>query len=73
MGNAKSGDNESHESGLLEHPHYTKPQIFEGMQIPKILTSGDHEKITQWKQTLAREITIARRPDMIVKQNKKDS
>ena len=42
MGNQASGTEESFESGLLEHPHYTRPQLFEGRAIPDVLTSGNH-------------------------------
>src|SRR5690554_5957838 len=45
MGNEASGDEESFESGMLEHPHYTRPQVFEDMPIPEVLTSGNHARI----------------------------
>lgn len=73
MGNAVSGEHESHESGLLEHPHYTRPQIFEGMEIPEILTSGNHQKIARWQLQQSEELTAARRPDLLQKTHKKDS
>lgn len=65
MGNAASGLEESHESGLLEHPHYTRPQEFEGRPIPKVLTSGNHALIDRWRHEQALALTRARRPDMI--------
>lgn len=73
MGNTLSGEHESHESGMLEHPHYTKPQIFEGREIPAILQSGNHQKIAQWQEQQADIITRARRPDLIAARDKKDS
>ncbi|NRG16840.1 tRNA (guanosine(37)-N1)-methyltransferase TrmD [Rhizobiales bacterium] len=64
MGNRESGESESFEMGLLEHPQYTRPQEFEGRTIPEILTSGDHGKIAAWRKARAEEITQARRPDL---------
>lgn len=64
MGNRESGESESFETGLLEHPQYTRPQDFEGRTIPEILTSGDHGKIAAWRKARAEEITRARRPDL---------
>ena len=73
MGNKLSGEHESHESGLLEHPQYTRPQVFEDREIPPILTSGNHQKIAQWQKQRSYEITRATRPDMAKKHDKKDS
>ncbi|MBD0414103.1 tRNA (guanosine(37)-N1)-methyltransferase TrmD [Oryzicola mucosus] len=67
MGNQVSGDEESFENGLLEHPHYTRPQLFEDMPIPEILTSGNHAKIAAWRHERALELTAERRPDLIAK------
>jgi len=64
MGNVESGCHESFEAGLLEHPHYTRPQVFEGRPIPEILTSGDHRAIAEWRKSQAETITEARRPDL---------
>jgi len=64
MGNEASGEEESFESGLLEHPHYTRPQLFEGRAIPEILTSGNHAKIAAWRREEAETLTRARRPDL---------
>jgi tRNA (guanine37-N1)-methyltransferase len=60
---------ESFYSGLLEHPQYTRPRVFEGMEVPEILLEGHHEKIRRWrkKQSLAR--TLARRPDLLKKRD----
>ncbi len=64
MGAASSGDEESFESGLLEYPHYTRPQEWEGRTIPEALRSGDHAKIAAWRKQRAEEDTRLRRPDL---------
>jgi len=64
MGNAASGEEESFENGLLEHPHYTRPQVFEGRAIPEVLTSGNHAKIAAWRRAQAEQLTAERRPDL---------
>ena len=65
MGNPESGTHESFENGLLEHPHYTRPQIFEGMEIPGVLTSGNHAAIEKWRREEALKLTSERRPDLL--------
>jgi tRNA (guanine37-N1)-methyltransferase len=64
MGAAASGAEESFTDGLLEYPHYTRPQVWEGRPIPDILTSGDHAKIAAWRRAEAERLTKARRPDL---------
>lgn len=64
MGKPESGDEESFEDGLLEHPHYTKPRTWEGLEIPQILLSGDHKAIAKWKHEQRQALTKARRPDL---------
>jgi len=64
MGAASSGDEESFESGLLEYPHYTRPQEWEGRTIPEVLRSGDHARIAAWRHARAETDTRARRPDL---------
>lgn len=64
MGAAASGEDESFEGGLLEYPHYTRPQTFEGREIPAVLTSGDHAKVKAWRRAAAEALTKARRPDL---------
>ena len=64
MGSTASGEEESFEGGLLEHPHYTKPNIWEGVEIPGILLSGDHKAIARWKQERREALTRERRPDL---------
>ena len=65
MGHDASGDDESFENGLLEHPHYTKPRDFEGSLIPAILLSGDHGRIAKWREAEALRLTHERRPDLL--------
>jgi tRNA (guanine37-N1)-methyltransferase len=64
LGAAESHADESFEDGLLEYPHYTRPQEFEGHPIPPVLTSGDHGKIAQWRHAQAQDLTRTRRPDL---------
>ncbi len=67
MGNAQSGTFESFEDGLLEHPHYTRPAVWEGRTIPDVLTSGDHGAVDRWRRQEAERITRERRPDLIAR------
>jgi tRNA (guanine37-N1)-methyltransferase len=64
MGRPASGTEESFAGGLLEYPHYTRPQEFEGRTIPEVLTSGDHARIAAWRRAEAERLTQARRPDL---------
>jgi len=64
MGAALSGVDESFESGLLEHPHYTRPPVWEGRSIPEVLRSGDHAKIAAWRLMRSEADTRVRRPDL---------
>jgi tRNA (guanine37-N1)-methyltransferase len=64
MGTAASGAEESFTKGLLEYPHYTRPQLWEGRPIPEILLSGDHAKIAAWRRAEAERLTRERRPDL---------
>ncbi|MBX9991594.1 tRNA (guanosine(37)-N1)-methyltransferase TrmD [Phreatobacter oligotrophus] len=70
MGHAESGSEESFETGLLEYPHYTRPQLFEGRPIPEVLVSGDHAKIAKWRRAEAERITRERRPDLWAKRGR---
>jgi tRNA (guanine37-N1)-methyltransferase len=65
LGGADSHADESFENGLLEYPQYTRPQSFEGEDIPSVLTSGDHAKIRRWREEQSRALTAARRPDLL--------
>lgn len=73
MGNEASGEEESFEGGLLEHPHYTRPQLFEDRPIPDVLTSGNHGRIAQWRRDEALKLTQERRPDLIAAPQAKNS
>ncbi len=64
MGAADSGAEESFEAGLLEYPHYTRPQDFEGRAIPEVLNSGHHGEIAKWRRAEAERLTRERRPDL---------
>jgi len=64
MGAPSSGAEESFEEGLLEYPHYTRPQEWEGRTIPEVLRSGDHAKIAAWRKRQAEDDTRSRRPDL---------
>lgn len=65
---------ESFTSGLLEYPQYTRPQLWEGFEIPDVLLSGHHGKIKEWRQKMSEKLTKERRPDLWkeYKRNKKD-
>lgn len=67
MGNSASGETESFEGNLLEHPHYTRPPEWEGRAIPEVLTSGNHAKIDAWRREEAEKLTAERRPDLLGK------
>ena len=65
LADSEAFENESHYSGLLEHPQYTRPEEWNGMRVPDILLSGHHANIEKWKYEQALEITKRLRPDMI--------
>ena len=64
MGKLESSHEESFEDDLLEHPHYTKPNTWEGLEIPPILLSGDHKAINRWKLEQRQHLTKTLRPDL---------
>ncbi len=64
LGNSDSLDEESHSDSLLEYPQYTRPRVFEGKSVPKVLLSGHHAKIKQWRHERALERTRNKRPDL---------
>ena len=70
LGNPNSLSEETFEKNLLEYPQYTKPQKWEGKEIPSILLTGDHEKIKDWRLVQSEDITRRRRPDLWGKYNK---
>ncbi len=64
VGKVKSLEEESFANGLLEYPHYTRPRIWEGNEIPDVLMSGNHQKIAAWRRDQSEKITQERRPDL---------
>jgi tRNA (guanine37-N1)-methyltransferase len=64
MGNEASHREESFETGLLEHSHYTQPRVWDGVEAPEILASGHHRKIAEWRQAESEKETQRRRPDL---------
>lgn len=64
LGNAESAVEESFSDGLLEAPHYTRPAVWEGHEIPAVLQSGNHAEIAKWRRAEAERITRERRPDL---------
>ncbi len=67
LGNAESATTESFETGLLEHPHYTRPVEFRGASVPAVLQGGDHARIARWRRWHSLMTTKARRPDLFEK------
>ena len=65
LGDDDSTTEESFSDGLLEYPHYTRPEDFRGMKVPEILLSGDHKKIADWRKEQALERTKKQRPDLL--------
>ena len=72
MGSQASGEEESFERGLLEYPHYTRPQEWRGKTVPEVLLSGHHGKIKEWRKSQSEEMTRKRRPDLWDRYVKKD-
>ena len=74
LGDENGAANDSHASGLLEGPHYTRPPEFRGWEVPVVLRSGDHAKVDQWRREQALLRTYERRPEMleIIELSKKD-
>jgi len=69
LGDQNSLIDESHNSSLLEYPHYTRPLIFRGMRVPDVLISGNHQEIKCWRYQQSLERTIERRKDLISEKN----
>jgi tRNA (guanine37-N1)-methyltransferase len=64
VGSAATLAEESFDDDLLEYPHYTRPQLWQGRSVPEILVSGDHQRIRDWRRREAEHLTRARRPDL---------
>jgi tRNA (guanine37-N1)-methyltransferase len=67
LGNEESHMKDSFSTGLLEHPHYTRPSDFRGMKVPDVLLSGNHKLIEEWRNKEALRRTLLRRPDLLEK------
>jgi len=65
LGNAGSAETDSFSDGLLEYPQYTRPAVFDGMQVPEVLLSGDHGRIALWRRQQQLLRTLERRPDLL--------
>jgi tRNA (guanine37-N1)-methyltransferase len=64
IGRAETLDEESFAAGLLEYPHYTRPQLWQGRAVPEVLVSGNHRQIREWRRAQAEQLTRERRPDL---------
>jgi tRNA (guanine37-N1)-methyltransferase len=67
LGSDESAKDDSHTSGLLEYPQYTRPEDFRGWKVPEVLLSGDHAKIAKWRREQAVRKTLERRPELLKK------
>ncbi|NDV19692.1 tRNA (guanosine(37)-N1)-methyltransferase TrmD [Pseudodesulfovibrio sp. JC047] len=65
MGHEDSGDEESFSAGLLEYPHYTRPDTYDGLKVPDVLRSGDHGRIADWRRECSLSMTLNDRPDIL--------
>ena len=65
MGHEESGEDETFSHGLLEYPHYTRPEEFEGLAVPEILRSGDHARIALWRRRASLALTLENRPSLL--------
>ncbi len=69
LGHELSAEQDSFSAGLLDYPHYTRPEMFDGQSVPEVLLSGDHQAIAQWRAEQSLERTQQRRPDLLVKKD----
>ncbi|MEM5817391.1 MAG: tRNA (guanosine(37)-N1)-methyltransferase TrmD [Desulfitobacterium hafniense] len=67
LGEKASAEEDSHSGGLLEYPHYTRPPVFEGMEVPDVLLSGHHRRIEEWRRKESLRRTFLKRPDLFAK------
>ena len=63
----RSAELDSFENGILDHPHYTRPEEFRGMKVPEVLRSGNHAQIAKWRRAQALALTLRHRPDLLEK------
>lgn len=67
LGDSRSAEEESFSWGLLDYPHYTRPEEYKGMKVPGVLLSGNHAEINRWRKKQALKLTLERRPDLLEK------
>mgnify|MGYP001470675184 FL=1 len=72
LGNVESAKEDSFSTGLLEHPHYTRPADFRGMKVPEVLLQGNHAEIDRWRMKMALKRTYERRPDLLERKSLTD-
>ncbi len=65
IGHPDAANEDSFENGLLDCPHYTRPPVFEGREVPEVLMNGDHKKIADWRHQTAKENTLRVRPELV--------
>ena len=65
LGNVESIKHESFQTGMLEHPHYTRPREYRGWEVPEVLMSGDHKKLDAWRKKSSEQMTKRKRPDLL--------
>jgi len=65
LGDSEATEKDSHTKGLLEHPHYTRPPVFRGWEVPEVLRSGDHARIASWRVEQSLRRTLLRRPELL--------
>lgn len=65
LGDFDSAEGDSFSNGKLDHPHYTRPEVFRGMRVPEVLLSGHHAEIEAWRESKAQEKTQKKRPDLL--------
>jgi tRNA (guanine37-N1)-methyltransferase len=73
IGDIDSANSDSFETGLLDHPHYTKPRDFKGEKVPEILLSGNHKEIEKWRKRMSYINTTKNRSDLLESENRKES
>jgi tRNA (guanine37-N1)-methyltransferase len=67
LGGDGATEEESFQEGLLEYPHYTRPRVFEGHEVPQVLLEGDHQRVARWRRRQALARTVQRRPDLLAR------
>ncbi len=73
LGDPESSTQDSFSGGLLDHPHYTRPEVYRGLRVPEVLLSGDHARIARWRREQAERRTAERRPDLLAKRTDKEN